>query len=108
MSGVAIEELLGLWSAELRKGKDRLRLLFAQTSTAESAAQFLDGLLGPEQRKTGWMHAEAAGDMGPWRQQAVLGRAQWDADVVREYALETLTEPDAVFSSRRDRFPEAG
>jgi SRSO17 transposase len=100
MSGVAIEELLELWSAELGEAKNRLRPLFAQASTAESAAQFLDGLLGPERRKTGWMRAEAAGDKGPWRQQSVLGRAQWDADtlrdVVREYALESLMEPDAV------------
>jgi SRSO17 transposase len=40
------------------------------------------------------MRAEAAGDPGPWRQQALLGRAQWDAealrDLVRDYALETL------------------
>ena len=100
MSGVAIDELLGLWSAELRKTKGQLRALFLQASTAESAAQFLDGLLGPERRKTGWMRAEAAGDPGPWRQQAILGRAHWDADalrdVVREYALETLADPDAV------------
>ena len=51
-------------------------------------------------RKTGWMRAEAAGDVGPWRQQAVLGRSHWDADalrdVVRDYALETLAEGDAV------------
>jgi SRSO17 transposase len=83
MSGVAIEEWLGLWSAELREAKDRLRPLFAQTSTAQSAALFLDGLLGSERRKTGWMRAEAAGDKGPWRQQSVLGRAQWDADALR-------------------------
>ena len=61
---------------------------------------FLDGLLGAERRKTGWMRAEAAGDPGPWRQQAMLGRGRWDADalrdVVRDYALETLAEPDAV------------
>ena len=46
------------------------------------------------------MRAEAAGDTGPWRQQAVLGRSRWDADalrdVVRDYALETLAEGDAV------------
>jgi SRSO17 transposase len=46
------------------------------------------------------MRAEAAGDPGPWRQQAILGRGQWDADalrdVVREYALETLGDEDAV------------
>ena len=55
---------------------------------------------GPERRKTGWMRAEAAGDPGPWRQQALLGRGRWDADalrdVVRDYAVETLAEPDAV------------
>src|SRR6476659_8086347 len=62
--------------------------------------QFLDGLLGNEPRKTGWMRAEAAGDPGPWRQQAILGRGRWDADalrdVVREYAQETLSDGDAV------------
>jgi SRSO17 transposase len=67
---------------------------------AASAGAFLDGLLGAERRKTGWMRAEAAGDPGPWRQQAVLGRRRWDADalrdVVRDYALETLADPDAV------------
>jgi SRSO17 transposase len=100
MSGVAVEDLLGLWSAELRGAKARLRPLFLQAGTAGSAATFLDGLLGPERRKTGWMRAEAAGDKGPWRQQAVLGRASWDADalrdVVRDYILETLAEPDAT------------
>ena len=46
------------------------------------------------------MRAEAAGDLGPWRQQAILGRGRWDADalrdIVREYALETLADEDAV------------
>ena len=46
------------------------------------------------------MRAEAAGDPGPWRQQAILGRGRWDADalrdVVRDYALETLADPAAV------------
>ena len=46
------------------------------------------------------MRAETAGNKGPWRQQAILGRGRWDADalrdVVREYALETLSDGDAV------------
>ena len=46
------------------------------------------------------MRAEAAGDSGPWRQQAILGRGRWDADalrdIVREYALETLGDETAV------------
>src|SRR3982750_566088 len=77
-----------------------MRPLFTQERGAASASLFLDGLLGSEPRKTGWMRAEAAGDPGPWRQQAILGRTSWDADalrdVVRDYALETLAEPDAT------------
>src|SRR3954447_10796082 len=100
MSGVAIEDLLELWSAELRKAKAKLGWLIGHPSVVASAAAFLDTLLGPERRKTGWMRAEAVGDRGPWRQQAVLGRSHWEADtlrdVVRDYALETLAEADAV------------
>jgi SRSO17 transposase len=100
MTGVAIEQMLELWCVELRQVKAHLTSLFAHSSVAASAAAFLDGLLGPERRKTGWMRAEAAGDPGPWRQQAVLGRRHWKADtlrdMVREYALETLASPGAV------------
>src|SRR5688500_10890221 len=100
MCGVAIEDLLELWSAELRKAKAKLGWLIGHPSVAASAAAFLDALLGPERRKTGWMRAEAAGDPGPWRQRALLGRSHWDADalrdLVRDYAVETLASPDAV------------
>jgi SRSO17 transposase len=100
MSGASIEETLALWSAELREVKAQIRPLFGHASVAASASAFLDGLLGPERRKTGWMRAEAAGDPGPWRQQAVLGRSRWDADalrdLVRAYVVETLAAPDAV------------
>ncbi|HEY4548179.1 MAG TPA: IS701 family transposase [Pedomonas sp.] len=96
----SVETMLDLWSSTLREGKARLRPLFGHPSVAESAAAFLDSLVGPERRKTGWMRAEAAGDAGPWRQQAVLGRSHWDAgalrDVVREYVVETLGSPEAV------------
>jgi SRSO17 transposase len=100
MAGMAIEQMLELWCGELRQVKAQLRSLFAHPSVGASAAAFLDGLLGPERRKTGWIRAEAAGDPGPWRQQAVLGRSHWDADalrdMVRDYALETLASPEAV------------
>jgi SRSO17 transposase len=100
MSGVSIEETLELWAASLREMKARMRPLFTQERVAASAGLFLDGLLGEERRKTGWMRAGAAGDPGPWRQQAILGRGRWDADalrdIVREYALEHLAADDAV------------
>src|SRR5450759_4145918 len=100
MVGASIETTLGLWASSLRDVKARIRPLFRQERFAASAWNFLDGLLGSEPRKTGWMRAEAAGDLGPWRQQAILGRGQWDAealrDMVRDYALETLADEAAV------------
>src|ERR687893_3036568 len=100
MSGASIEETLELWAASLREVKARMRPLFTQDRMAASAGQFLDGLLGEERRKTGWRRAEAAGDPGPWRQQAILGRGGWDADalrdIVRDYALEHLAADEAV------------
>jgi SRSO17 transposase len=100
VAGVAIEDALELWAVSLREVKRRIRPLFTQERVAVSAGLFLDGLLGPERRKTGWMRAEAAGDPGPWRQQAILGRGRWQADalrdLVRDYAVESLADRDAV------------
>ena len=100
MAVASIETALELWASSLRDVKGRMRPLFGQERVASSAGQFLDGLLGNEPRKTGWMRAEAVGDPGPWRQQAILGRGRWDADalrdIVRDYALEALADEDAV------------
>src|SRR5438128_4939908 len=100
MTGGSVEATLELWASSLRSVKVRIRPVFRQDRTAAAARLFLDALLGPERRKTGWMRAEAAGDPGPWRQQALLDRTRWDADalrdLVREYALETMADPDAV------------
>jgi len=100
MAGALIGTTLELWASSLREVKARIRPLFGQERVAASAGRFLDGLLGNEPRKTGWMRAEAASDPGPWRQQAILGRGRWDADalrdIVRDDALETLADRDAV------------
>lgn len=98
--GASVEDTLELWASSLRDVKGRLRPLFTQARVAASAGDFLDTLLGNEPRKTGWMRAEAAGDTGPWRQQALLGRGRWDADAlrdaVRDYVIEHLAADDAV------------
>ena len=100
MTGASIDTTLELWASSLRDVKGRMRGLFTQERVAASASLFLDGLLGDERRKTGWMRAEAAGDPGPWRQQAILGRGRWDADdlrdIVRNYVVENLATDDAV------------
>ena len=58
-----------------------------------NAGLFLDGLLSEEQRKTGWMRSEAAGDAGPWRQQELLGR---DRCGILFASFEHLRDDDAV------------
>src|ERR1700741_2780147 len=88
IGGASVEDTLTLWASSLRNIKQRIRPLFTQERVAASAGQFLDGLLSNEPRKTGWMRAEAAGDPGPWRQQAILGRGQWDADALRDIVRE--------------------
>src|SRR5919112_131132 len=100
MAGGSVEATLEEWASSLREAKEQIRPLFQQQRMAVSAGLFLDGLLGAERRKTGWMRAEAAGDPGPWRQQALLGRSYWNADalrdVVRDYVVGTLSKPEAV------------
>ena len=100
-SGYApVEATLEVLASALRDVKGRMRQLFAQKRTAVNAGLFLDGLLSEEQRKTGWMRSEAAGDAGPWRQQELLGRDRWNADALRdvvgEYVVEHLRDDDAV------------
>ena len=98
--GASIETTLELWASSLREAKRRIGPLFSQERSAVNAGLFLDGLLGDERRKTGWMRAEVAGDPGPWRQQALLGRDRWDADalrnLVRDYIVEHLADDEAV------------
>src|SRR5947199_4581516 len=112
MTGVAIEQMLEFWCVELRQVKADLQSLFAHPSVGASAVAFLDGLLGDEQRKTGWIRAEAAGDPGPWRQQAILGRRDWDADalrdIVRDNTLEHLADDDAVLVIDETAFLKQG
>jgi SRSO17 transposase len=57
---------------------------FARSEARQRAHVYLHGLLSPVERKNGWQLAEAAGDPTPYATQHLLGRADWDADVVRE------------------------
>ena len=74
--GASVEETLSLLVTGLRTVKEKMRPLFGQARVAASAEHYLETLLGNLPRKTGWQRAEAAGDEGPWRQQALLGRTQ--------------------------------
>ncbi len=66
MAAGSVEATLELWASSLREVKGRIRPLFQQERMAASAGLFLDALLGPERRKTGWMRAIAAGVPFGW------------------------------------------
>ena len=73
MLGATIETTLELWASSPHDVKRRTRWLFTQERVAQSASRFLDGLLGEEQRRTGWMRAEMEGDPGPWHLSTFFG-----------------------------------
>jgi len=64
------------------------------------------------ERKNGWQLAEAAGDATPDATQHLLGRADWDADAVRDdlraYVVEHLGDPGAVLVVDETGFVKKG
>jgi SRSO17 transposase len=78
----------------------RLGPRFAREDARLRLQAYLRGLLSPVERKNGWQLAEAAGDRTPYATQHLLGRADWDAEAVRDdlrgYVVEHLGDPAAV------------
>src|SRR6266446_6821078 len=93
MTGASIETTLALWASSLREVKKRMRPLFEQDRTALNAGLFVDGLLGDERRKTGWMRAEAAGDSHAFIDRALYLPKGWTDDPAR---LKATYVPDNV------------
>src|SRR3954447_22448860 len=58
---------VGGWRAELDGLLDRFGRLFVRAEPRGQAGRYLEGLLGPVERKNGWQLAEAIGDARPWR-----------------------------------------
>jgi SRSO17 transposase len=88
------------WRAELKGLLARFGRLFVRAEPREQAGRYLEGLLGPVERKNGWQLAEAIGDARPWRTQRVLSHVLWDEeaarDLCRDHAVERLGAEDAV------------
>jgi SRSO17 transposase len=85
---------------------------FARTQARQRAQVYLRGLLSPVERKNGWQLAEAAGDPTPYATQHLLGRADWDPELVRDdlrgYVLEHLGDPGAVLVVDETGFVKQG
>jgi SRSO17 transposase len=91
---------VGEWADELRAVGERLGRHFARSEPRRRVVDYLRGLLSDAQRKNGWQLAEEAGDPTPYGVQHLLGRADWDADQVRDdlirYVREHLADPRGV------------
>src|SRR5260221_562773 len=73
---------------------------FARAEARRRVQAYLRGLLSPVERKNGWQLAEAVGDRTPYALQHLLGRADWDPDLVRDdlraYVVEHLGAAEAI------------
>jgi SRSO17 transposase len=74
--------------------------MFARSDVLARAMSYLAGLLSSAERKNSWQLAEITGAPNPYGFQHLLGRADWDADKLRDrlrtYVIDYLDDPDAV------------
>jgi SRSO17 transposase len=80
------------WTEELEALNERLSAHFARSEVRERAQDYLRGLLSETERKNGWQLAEVAGNATPYGIQHLLGRANWDAEAVRDELREYVGE----------------
>jgi SRSO17 transposase len=103
---------VGGWRAELERLLARFGRLFARAEPRGQAGRYLEGLLGPVERKNGWQLAEAIGDARPWRTQRVLSHVLWDEeaarDLCREHVVGRLGARDAVLVVDETAFVKKG
>jgi SRSO17 transposase len=103
---------VGGWRAELDALLARFGRLFVRAEPREQAGRYLEGLLGPVERKNGWQLAEHLGDARPWRTQRVLSHVLWDEeaarDLCRDHAVERLGAGDAVLVVDETGFVKKG
>ncbi len=89
------------WTEELGMLDERIAPRFSRSEVRRRARDYLRGLLSGAERKDGWQLAEVAGDATPYGLQHLLGRASWDADLVRDdllrgYVIEHLGGDEGV------------
>lgn len=103
---------LQAWSAEFECLTGRVSSLFVHPKSQAHARQYLAGLLAPIERKNGWTIAEHAGEKEPKAMQRFLNLTSWDADALRDmnrdYAIESLGDPDGVLVADPTGFAKKG
>jgi SRSO17 transposase len=99
--GRPVEEAeVAAWARGLEAVHARIAPRFARPEPRRRARAYLEGLLGPAERKNGWQLAEQLGEATPDGVQRLLNGARWDAEAVRDdlrgYVVEHLGDPTAV------------
>jgi SRSO17 transposase len=93
-------EEIDRWAEDLWALGQRLGRHFARAEARQRALTYLRGLLSPVGRKNGWQLAEAVGDQTPYGVQHLLGRADWEANALRDelqaYVIEQLGDPAGI------------
>jgi SRSO17 transposase len=93
-------KLVSSWTEEFEALNERLSTHLARSEVRQRARDYLRGLLSETKRKNGWQLAEVAGNATPYGIQHLLGRANWDADALRDdlrhYVLEHLADDGSV------------
>ena len=96
------ERKQGQLRAAFKAAVARLAPHFPNAAARATAAAYLQSLLSTVERKNSWQLAEAAGLANPYPFQHLLGRAQWDAEAVRDAhrqdVLVGLGQEDAVLA----------
>src|ERR687885_688254 len=94
------EQTVWAWTAAGAEVERRLAPFFARAEARQQALAYLRGLLSPVERKNSWQLAEVVGAANPYGFQHLLGRADWDADQVRDdlhrYIVDYFADDDAV------------
>lgn len=90
----------------------RLAPHFARSEPRQRVRVYVRGLLSSVERKNSWQLAEVSGDATPYGFQYLLGRADWEADAVRDelrhYLVQHLGNLHAVLVIDETGFPKKG
>src|ERR671912_718366 len=100
MTQTVDRKMMSSWTEELEAVNERLSAHFTRSEVHQRACDYLLGLLSKAERKNGWQLAEVVGNATPYGIQHLLGRANWDADALRDdlrdYVIEHLAEEESV------------
>ena len=91
-----VQTWYSVYWAELER---RISSLFARSDARQRALAYLAGLLSPAERKNSWQLAEITGDANPYGFQHLLGRADWDADALRDRLGRPVTCSDVIYNA---------